>query len=179
MKDLNEYKISFIGLKEGNHEFKYQIDNKFFEYFEYSDFFNCDVNIVLKFLKKSTLFELEFIAEGKVKVACDVTNELYDETIKANFPLIVKFGNEFNDENEEILVIPHSEHQLDLSQYIYELIVLAIPIKRIHPGVADGTLKSDILDKLEELKIKDKDIPTDNVDPRWEILKEIITDKKA
>ena len=44
--------------------------------------------------------------------------------------------------------------KLTLQQYIYELIVLSVPTKRIHPGVEDGTLDSEILNKLEELSPK-------------------------
>jgi len=69
-------------------------------------------------------------------------------------------------------------HKLNVEQLIYELITLSIPQKRIHPGVLDGTLKSDILDKLNELSPK-VNISTDKgeIDPRWEKLKEIVTDK--
>ena len=93
--------------------------------------------------------------------------------------LKVKFGEEYNDENEEILIIPHAEYELNVSQYIYELIVLAVPQKRVHPGVLDGTLDSEILDKLEELSPKhseDKD-NNEEIDPRWNTLKKLLTDK--
>ena len=55
-----------------------------------------------------------------------------------------------------MLIIPHSDYKLNIAQYIYEAIVLTMPIKRVHPGVEDGTLKSEILDKLNELRIEDK-----------------------
>ena len=66
-----------------------------------------------------------------------------------------------------------------IQQYVYELIVLAVPIKRVHPGVEDGTLNSDILKKLEELSPKIKDIKEDQeeTDPRWNTLKKLLTDK--
>ena len=89
--------------------------------------------------------------------------------------LVVKFGSEFNNEDDEILIIPHGEYKINIAQYIFELIVLSLPAKRIHPGVLDGTLKSEILNILEDLKPKEnKKI----VDPRWEKLKELITNKE-
>lgn len=69
---------------------------------------------------------------------------------------IVKFGEEFNDERGIVDNSP-GEHQVNVAQYIYEMIVLSIPAKRIHPGIKDGTLSSDILQKLEELQPKEKD----------------------
>ena len=118
--------------------------------------------------------ELNIVARGNVRVKCDLTNEPYDQAIDNNIDLVVKFGNEFNNENDEILIIPHGEHKVNLAQYIYELTVLSVPAKRIHPGVIDGSLKSEILNILEDLKPKEN---KKTADPRWEKLKKIITNK--
>ncbi|NLP57705.1 DUF177 domain-containing protein [Lutibacter sp. B1] len=181
MKDLKEFDISFIGLKEGMHQFEYKIEKLFFDFFEYDEFYNSNVKVDLSFLKKTTMFELNFDFNGWVEVACDLTNELYKQPIKSNIELIVKFGNEFNDENEELLIIPHSEFKINIAQYIYEAIVLAVPLKRIHPGVEDGTLHSDILEKLKEFEIKEEqeqeEENTKEIDPRWNKLKDILIDK--
>ena len=90
-----------------------------------------------------------------------------------------KFGEEYNDENIDILIVPHGEYEVNIQQYIYETIVLAIPSKLVHPGVEDGTLDSEILKKLEELspKLKDKKEKEDEIDPRWNTLKKLLTDK--
>ncbi|MBI9040090.1 DUF177 domain-containing protein [Lutibacter sp.] len=183
MKDLKEFDISFIGLKEGYHQFEYIINNKFFDFFKYDEFNDSNVKVDLSFLKKATMFELNFQFSGWVEVACDLTNELFHQPIETEIDLIVNFGNEYNDENEELLIIPHSEFKINVAQYIYEAIVLGVPLKRIHPGVEDGTLKSDVLEKLKELEVKDLDeeIEEDNIkeiDPRWNKLKEYTNRKK-
>ena len=179
MKKPKEFVIQFIGLKQGEHNFDYKIDNKFFNHFEYDEFndANLDVKVVLN--KKTTLLELHFLVSGTVNINCDLTNEPFNQAIENDFNLVVKFGNEYNDENEEILIIPHSEYEIDISQYIYELIVLSVPFKRIHPGVIDGSLNSEILKKLEELSPKGLKEKTKNedIDPRWNTLKKLLTDK--
>lgn len=182
MKKLAAFLIPFVGLKQGKHEFEYLIDREFFEHFEYDDFNSANIKIDLLFEKKSTIMELTFKAVGAVNVNCDLTNEPYDQPIDAELTLVVKFGDSFNDDNEELLILPHSEYQLNVAQYIYELIVLSVPLKRVHPGVLDGTLKSEVLEKLEELSPKeDQDIEeNDNgeeIDPRWNKLKKLLNDK--
>ena len=62
MKDLKEFNIQFVGLKEGKHTFEYSIDNKFFETFNYNEFESSVVNVELSFTKKTTLLELFFEA---------------------------------------------------------------------------------------------------------------------
>ena len=184
MKGLKEFEISFVGLKEGVHHFEYIVEKEFFDFFGYEEFYNSNVKVDLSFFKKATMFELEFSILGWVEVACDLTNELFQLPINSKMDLIVKFGDEYNDENEELLIIPHTDYKLNVAQFIYETIALSVPLKKIHPGVADGTLKSEVLEKLKEFEIKgevEKQTPGENInetiDPRWNKLKDILIDK--
>lgn len=179
MKPLKEFTIPFVGLKIGKHHFEYKIEKTFFEYFEYEEFNDVNVNVDLVLDKKTTLLELDFKISGFVNVNCDLTNEPFDQPIKNEFDLVVKFGDEYNDEFVDILIVPHGTYEINMQQYIYELIVLSVPIKRVHPGVKDGTLDSDILEKLEELspKLKEEKETEEETDPRWNTLKKLLTDK--
>jgi uncharacterized metal-binding protein YceD (DUF177 family) len=180
MKPLKDYTIPYVGLKIGKHHFDYQIDKKFFEHFEYDDFNDVDVKTELVFEKKTTLLELHFQVSGSVNVNCDITNEPYNQDINGTFDLVVKFGDEYNDDFEDIVILPHGEYEINVAQYIYELIILSMPAKRIHPGVEDGTLDSDILKKLEELSpkgLEEKEETSEDIDPRWNTLKKLLTDK--
>jgi uncharacterized metal-binding protein YceD (DUF177 family) len=180
MKVNKEFLIPFAGLKQGKHQFEFEINKKFFDDFgfdEYNDV-NIKVNLVLE--KKSTMLELAFKHKGTVNVPCDVSNEDFDLAVKGKLALLVKFGDEYNDDNDEILILPHGEHQVDVSQYIYEMIVLSVPTKRVHPGIKDGSVAVEILDKLNELTPKEKQKEEDkkeDTDPRWDELKKLLTDK--
>ncbi|WP_432672471.1 YceD family protein [Flavobacterium sp. SM2513] len=180
MKKLNEYLIPFVGLKLGKHQFEYQINRTFFDYFEFDEFENANIKVELVLEKKSLMLELNFKHKGTVYVPCDVTGEMFDLPIKGELRVVVQFGDEFNNENDELLILPHGEHQIDISQYIYEMIALSVPLKRVHPGVEDGTLQSAALDKLNELKVtevKEEVEEEKEIDPRWDKLKQLLTDK--
>ena len=172
-----EYSIPFSGLKQGKHEFNYQIENTFFESFGYDEFNATSVDVKVVLNKTSTMLELDFDANGTVNVFCDVTGEPFDQPIASKMQLVVKFGEVYNDEDDEILVIPHGEHKVNVAQYIYEMLVLAVPQKRIHPGIEDGSLKSEALQRLEDLQPKEIKENKDKNDPRWDALKKLITDK--
>lgn len=158
--------------------FEYQIGKTFFDAYNFDDFFDANINIALTLDKKNTLLNLSFKAQGTINVTCDVSGETFDQEIEAELPLIVKFGEEYNDENEEVLILPYSEFQLNVAQYIYEMIVLSLPSKRVHPKVLDGSMESEALKRLEQLRVKEQK-PTENVDPRWDKLKSLITEKKT
>ncbi len=172
-----EFNIPFSGLKQGKHNFNFQIDNTFFDSFGYDEFNDAAIALKVVLNKTSTMLELDFEASGTVNVDCDITSEPFDQPIAADLQLVVKFGEEYNDEDDEILILPHGEHQLNISQYVYEMLVLAVPQKRVHPGIADGTLKSELLDKLQELQPKEKRSNKEENDPRWDELKKLLTDK--
>ncbi len=177
MMQLKEFNIPFSGLKQGKHEFSYSIDNAFFESFGYDEFNAADLKVEVVLDKRSTVLELEFQAAGTVNVNCDLSNEPFDLPLEATMELVVKFGEEYNDEDDDILILPHGEHQVNIAQYVYEMLVLAVPAKRVHPGVQDGTLKSELLDRLEEMQPKEKDDNKEETDPRWDALKNFLTDK--
>ena len=180
MKNTKEYLIPFIGLKLGKHHFEYQINNAFFEIFDYNEYQNSNIKVNVVLEKKSTLLELSFKHKGAVNVPCDLTSEDFDLSIKGKMKLIVRFGEEFNNDNEELLILPHGEFEIDVAQYIYEMIVLSVPLRRVHPGVKDGSLKTEALSKLNELKVqevKKENKEEENIDPRWDKLKQLLTDK--
>ncbi len=173
MVKSSEFNIPFIGLKDGRHDFTFEIDNTFFANFDYLDFHKShfDINVTLN--KKATHLEFHFEANGYVTIPCDLSTELFDLPLTPSDDLVVKFGSTIGQLDDHILVIPVGSFQVDISQQIYEMILLAVPQKNIHPGVADGSLSSEIIDKLKELAPKEKAIKQGD-DPRWDKLKDLL-----
>ena len=176
MMELKEFYIPFVGLKEGKHHYRYKIDHSFFELFNYDEFNNVDIDVNVTMQKNSTMLVLDFRSKGTVNVFCDLSNEPYNQQVQGTLDLVVKYGEHYNDESDEVLIIPYGEHQINVAQYIYEMIVLSIPVKKIHPGITDGTLTSDVLKKLEELHPQEQR-KGQETDPRWDTLKKLLTDK--
>ncbi|OOG68154.1 DUF177 domain-containing protein [Flavobacterium sp. A45] len=183
MSKTKEYVIPFVGLKLGKHKFEYQINNAFFEIFDYNEFQNSDIKVNVVLDKKSNLLEIDFKHKGIINVPCDLTSEDFDLPVKGKLKLIVRFGETFNNDNEELLILPFGEFEIDIAQYIYEMIVLSIPLRRVHPGIKDGSLKTEALTKLKELAIEEQtkknkeEKEEENIDPRWDKLKQLLTDK--
>jgi uncharacterized metal-binding protein YceD (DUF177 family) len=122
------------------------------------------------------MLEVQFTVSGHVRVGCDLTNEFFDLPLNPTHELVVKFGETFNDENEHLLVLPHGSHQLDLAQTLFETIVLAVPQKKVHPGIENGSLQSDLLDRLEKLHPSESTNESETTDPRWDALKKLKKD---
>lgn len=169
MSGLKQYLIPFVGLKLGKHSFEYDINKAFFELFDYHEFENSNIKVNLVLDKKTTFLELNFEHSGTIHVPCDLTNEDFDLPIQGNLKIIVRFGETYNDDNEALLILPFGEFQINVAQYIYEMIVLSVPLKRVN----ETSKVSQTVDETNEVTLKNNTI----TDPRWDQLKKLITDK--
>ncbi|MFQ3340364.1 MAG: uncharacterized metal-binding protein YceD (DUF177 family) [Flavobacteriaceae bacterium] len=173
MEVLKEFTIPFVGLKDGKHDFSFAIDTTFFKHFEYIDFDQATLETTLVLDKKPTFLELIFNVKGIIILPCDVSTELFDFNVDAQYTLLVKFGAVSETISDEIIILSEGTYQINVAQYIYEMIILAVPQKRVHPGIEDGTLKSDIVDKLRELEPREENLNGEE-DPRWNKLKDLL-----
>ena len=172
MKSLSPYLIKFSGLKDGLHCFNYELGNKFFKNFDYYDFLDAKLLANLELDKKSTLLNLKFSFSGEIDVQCDVSMESFALKLETDYSVVVKFKDNIISSDDKVVFLPAGSHSLDVSRMIYESIVLAVPQKKVHPGIENGSLKSDIAEKLKNLKPK-KNFK-EKTDPRWDKLKDLL-----
>ncbi|NVO01072.1 MAG: DUF177 domain-containing protein [Bacteroidetes bacterium] len=173
MDKLSKYSIPFAGLSVGNHHFNFSIEDAFFENFEFSEIQKANIVVNIEFQKQSAMFILLFEISGTVNIVCDRCLDNFDFPIQGNYKLIVKFGDNQFEETDEILIIPEKEHQVNISQYIYEYIHLCLPLQRIHPEneAGESECNPDVLEKLN--KHKNLRNPEEPIDERWNALKNI------
>jgi uncharacterized metal-binding protein YceD (DUF177 family) len=160
VKALKEYTIQFVSLKLGTHYFEFDVNNKFFEKFDYFEFLATTFKVELAFEKQSTMMLLNFNFSGEITVPCDRCLEDLNIAIAGEEKLIIKFGNEPYDGTDDIVVLPENAYEINVAQYIYEFIEVNIPQKRVHD---EGDCNVETINKLNEYTVKNND----NIDPRW------------
>lgn len=160
--------IPFSGLKEGKHQFDFDVDKTFFEQFEKSIIEDAEMHIKIDFEKKPDLFNLTIEFYGTVHSNCDRCNEAVDIHIKGDEFLIVKFGEEEFNNSDEIKLIPYSEYELNLNKEVYEFIHLHLPTRIVHQEKSE--CNQEAISKLEELSSKKENEETD---PRWAALSKL------
>ena len=168
------FTIPISGLREGHHTFDFEIGNTFFELFEESEIKEGVLIAVAEIEKGSSHVDMGIKISGTVRISCDRCLELFDLPVYCENRLLVKFGPELDESDPEILTIPHDEHELDLKQYFYEFIYLALPIQKIHPDDARGQSTCDpvMIQKLKE-HLVDQEVEND---PRWDDLKKLMNE---
>ena len=171
MDYLKQYVIQFAGLKPGMHQFSYQVDDLFFEYFEYSEIKKGKVEVVIDLEKDEKMLVLHFSIHGNVEVPCDRCYLPFSLFLNGRETLIIKFGKDYHEENEEVQVIPEGETHIDVSPFIYEYIHLLMPFRKVHPEDSEG---NSLCDPEVIKRIDERETPSEP-DPRWEVLKKLKT----
>ena len=170
MGQKRAYEIAFVGLKPGIHVFEYKIEDKFFVEFGTQDFSNCDANVKLTLEKNQGFMQLHFDISGTIESNCDrcgnpLTVQLWDE-----FNLIVKLVDNPDTMNEQeedsdIFYIERNESHLFVAPWIFEFIVLSIPLQKACPNDEKGysLCNKTALDTLEKLRTAPIEINDRNI----------------
>lgn len=172
MDKLRNYDVSFSGLKNGKHQFKFEIDQSFFQLFDTEqEFTNPRITVDALLEKHTTFLEFEIKINGTVELVCDITNAEFDHPIENEIKVLVKFGEEYDDSDENVITIPSTDHAFNVAQLIYENVMLSIPMKKVSPNVSDEDLR--ILDQFSPKDIEEVEEEEHESDPRWEALKKL------
>jgi len=171
--------VRISGLGDGDHDFLFELDQQFFALFEHPDIKNGKVQAQVIFEKKAGVLALHFSMTGEVEVICDRCLEDFMTAIDTSQTVFVKLGDVAGEIEDDVIVISRDEHEIEVSQYLYEFIILALPYQRIHLSDKNGksTCNPEMLKKLEAHQANDTD-QSEMTDPRWDALKGIIEKNK-
>ena len=133
MGKFTAYKVQLAQLKDGHYEQDFVIDTEFFKNMERTDIHRADVKVHLDLEKKHDAYDCTFHCKGVVEVPCDRCLDPLEIEIDADYHIIVKYGESYNDESDEILIIPESNTYLNVAYMLYDTIVLCIPLRHVHP----------------------------------------------
>jgi uncharacterized metal-binding protein YceD (DUF177 family) len=175
MHPLDRFKIEFGALSEGEHEFQFEVNDKFFEQFEHSPVEHGNIDVLVTVNKEAGMMLVDFTIDGIVTLPCDRCADELELELSGFNELVVKFGDHEEEESEDVIVLPAKQHVLNVAQYIYEYIAVMIPIRNVHPDDEFGvsTCDPETLKELEKLRFHEKTEEEIEPDPRWEILKNI------
>ena len=164
MAKFSLYNISLKNLSLGNHIYEYELDNKFFDAIDGEEVRKGNVKVKVNVRRSSSTFELNFDINGVVKVPCTRCLDDMNLDIDTNNRLIVKFGEEYSEESDEIVIIPENEGEINIAWFLYEFIALAIPIKHVHPLGECNRVVSSKYKKHRAVSLDDDDSDDDDTD---------------
>lgn len=157
MQALRQFSIPLKGLKNGKHEYAFNIDKTFFDCYESSPVSEGKLTAKISLDKKSDHIILDFWIQGLIQTDCDRCTALIDLPIETENEIIIKYSDEEKEE-ADVVYITNDAHEFNVASLIYELIVLAIPIIKVYDceSTEPRPCNEDILSRLSE-KTKESD----------------------
>ena len=180
-------------MKENHAHYDFLLDNAFFAAIDSPELQKGKVTVQVDVKKTAQAFELSFNSQGTVVVLCDRCLDEMDQEISSTDKIFVKFGAEYADEGDNLIIVPEDEGDINVAWIMYEYIALAIPMKHVHaPGKCNKTMSgklnkylrtsADDMDEMEPVDDSAEDesnIVSDEendkpIDPRWSELQKLL-----
>ena len=193
MGKFEKYRIDLKGMKENHAHYDFLLDNAFFAAIDSPELHKGKVTVQVDVKKTAKAFELSFNSQGTVVVLCDRCLDEMDQEISSTDKIFVKFGAEYADEGDNLIIVPEDEGDINVAWIMYEYIALAIPMKHVHaPGKCNKTMSgklnkylrtsADDMDEMEPVDDSAEDesnIVSDEendkpIDPRWSELQKLL-----
>lgn len=175
MGRLKEFKIALKSLPRGVNEFDFSLGKQFFVDMECAEVRDADIKAKLVIDNRGAFYDFTFKVGGELTIVCDRCLDDMKIPIDEEYKLVVKYGEEYDDSSDEILVIPESENSLNVANMLYDTIMLAIPIQHFHP---EGECNGEMIRILGEHRAQEESGGEDGgetglsaKDPRWEALR--------
>lgn len=196
MGKFTAYKLPLKSLAAGTYDYEYHLGKQFFTDMESADIHDADLTVKLTVTHKRDIYRLDFTITGTITLICDRCLDDLIMPVDTTYSIAVKYGDDYNDEADDLLIIPESDNFLNVAYMIYDTVALTIPIKHVHPmgkcnrqmsamlrkhrahrpGDEDAELEDNLIDEMETMDTERDEPPAD---PRWDGLKALSSDPAA
>ncbi|MBG15507.1 MAG: hypothetical protein CL853_04055 [Crocinitomicaceae bacterium] len=177
MKTLKEYTIPFSSLKNGKNLFSFELNRSFFETFNWEEFIDCSFKVDLSLIKSETMLDMNFTILGEVISLCDRCMDNLKLKLNNEFRQLIKFvENEQDVFKDELEFLSLNSYEINIAPYLFEYCLLSMPKKKIHQKIQDCNQENiQILEQylLTKEKVNEKTKENDEIDSRWDKLKEL------
>ena len=189
MGKFDKYNIDLKSMQADSAKYEFVLDNLYFANIDGPEVQKGKVNVELSVKRSLHAFELDFQINGVVFVPCDRCLDDVELPVTSSDKLLVKFGREYAEEGDNLIIIPEEEGVINVAWFMYEFISLAIPMKHVHaPGKCNKAMTSKLSKHLRvdaemgdddffDAEIDDNTSEEDleeKIDPRWNELKKIL-----
>ncbi|MFK7900382.1 MAG: DUF177 domain-containing protein [Cyclobacteriaceae bacterium] len=173
-KELRNFTIEIVGLSDEVHDFQYEIKDSFFKFFESQLVEKGQLNANLALTKTERHIQIEFDIQGEVELECDRSVEKFNYPIATKDTVIFRYAETYEEIDENLVNIPFGQQEINVAQYVYDLIMIAIPLKKLHPRYKG---KDDELTIYTTFQETDREDIEEEGDPRWNDLKKLLNKK--
>ncbi len=169
---FDEFEIEFVKLKDGIHNFEFELQKKFFEAFENTEVLEADVQVKVELEKRPHWMTLIIDTTGTMSYSCDRCLEALKLPVEAQYTMVYKQKLDASQKSEdtELILLEAADFTINIAQPIYETTLLALPMLKNCDTLEDKPCNPEMLKKLNEINHGGEEIS----DPRWDKLKDLL-----
>lgn len=182
-----DYSIPLRRLENGDHAFHFECGDDLFGRVENALVDHGKLEVDVQAHKNDEVMTLDFDISGTLRLQCDVCLGWFDYPIEdCGERITLKLGERFEELDDDLFEVDMADDRLDLSQWIYEMACVMIPLRCEHPLDDDGnpTCDPSMLNELEKYVVRSEEdlerkrkeaqeASGDVVDPRWAALAQL------
>ncbi len=170
---LSAFDIALTSLTNGEHRFQYHLDGDFFELFEASLIKKADIIVDCTLVRQGNRIDCRVLSKGAMDLPCDRCLEPLAWPVEDTSVLLVQLTENPAESTDEILYLPLGETRLNLAHYFYENIHLHLPLRAVCADSGHPCKAPNGFEALANQTASATNTGTDQIDPRWEQLKQI------
>ncbi|MFT5725350.1 MAG: hypothetical protein ACI9JN_002475 [Bacteroidia bacterium] len=165
-----DFTVVFGALKEGFHDFKYQLNDDFFALIEQDLIHKGEISVLLNLERSERYMTCDFTLTGWAMKTCDVCLSDLKYPVKSVQSLHIKITDKAIEDEPDLISLASNAYELDLTNHLFDYIVLSLPMKL---ECKDSLNRKACDDKVLEM-LSNSEGETDNSNhPEWQKLKEI------
>ncbi len=172
------FEINFSSLKTGIHEFKFVLDDTFFDQLELDrEFKDSEIEFDVRLDKSENMLTFDFTLNGEALMPCGRCTDDMAFEFDGEYRQIMKFGEESLRE-DELWVLSPAEYKVNLGSLLYEFSMLSIPTNVFHENEEDcnqeylSSISDYLLTEVPE-EDENNEENDEEIDPRWSQLKNL------
>jgi uncharacterized metal-binding protein YceD (DUF177 family) len=176
VKKESQYDLNLTKLALKTHHFEYELGPDFFALFDQPLVEQGNLHAEVELLKTERLMTLNFHITGTVRLTCDRSLDEFDQPLDIDEQLLVRFGDEAKELDDNVLQITPETQTLPLAQHLHDYIGLALPMKKLHPrfqNEADDNPDAPTKLIFSTRPADDKPDDDEPADPRWAALRNL------
>ena len=163
-------------LSLGKHSFDFDITDAFFDLGDQEAVVKgASLKLRVALEKTNEMLDATFFIAGEVKLSCDRCLEPYQHPLKFSRRIVYSYNKRMEEaEDDEVVYIPRAIFRLDLTQDVYDFVMLEIPYKKAPEACLEEACAPEIARALQPGDTEEQASESEAAgDPRWDALRSL------
>ena len=177
---MQPFIVPLSGLAPGKTHFRWHAEGQFFSGFENSEILDADLVVDVEVDKSGRFTGVDLGIRGTVVVECDRCLGDLELPVSVHPSFSIKYGEASEEQSSateggrEILILPETDADLDLTQIIYDYVCTSLPLSRVHP---EGECDPETVKYLHSDDMEDEEESAAQGESPFAALKDLLKEK--